>query len=339
MLFSLPELYEAYKRWVSENPMKVTDFEMSAKWASYIIAGRINDSHILSELVYCLSNLLVFFNDRIISKTNNLEMPSSGDKLKHWLTVLEYCEVFLELSAKKIWGTAGKWLIIISIQTFKCISRLLLVYKHKECIVQTPPILPLQRNNLKSSSTEQGMADLAQYQMDTVSSHLKRSGKLLRRVDVSPPIYQRDWKPVDKRQFDSTQTIEQALAGQQLIAETIYICKPMVHLGAMACFGTNTWKPWSISFIMDLLSLHLYNKTQKVENSLTNKQKLQVSRRIIGLLFYLLRSPFYDRYSKARIETFLLALANNVPLAGYVCNPLHKYLPFWQSNYFYTWST
>jgi hypothetical protein len=69
--------------------------------------------------VYCLSNLLVFFNDRIITNLRQLEVSGSGDTLKSWLTVVEYCEVLFELSAQKIWGNVGKWLVIIGVQVFK----------------------------------------------------------------------------------------------------------------------------------------------------------------------------------------------------------------------------
>lgn len=81
--------------------------------------GRINNSHVVSELVYALSNLLVLFNDRIINHVRQIELPSSGDRLKLWLTAIEYCEVFCELTAKKLWGNRGKWLIIVAIQVFK----------------------------------------------------------------------------------------------------------------------------------------------------------------------------------------------------------------------------
>ncbi|KAG5885907.1 hypothetical protein JTB14_012154 [Gonioctena quinquepunctata] len=343
VLFSFPEIYNSYKAWVCKNPQSLGDWENSAKWISYFIAGRINNSHVVSELVYCMSNLLVMFNDRIIKKTRQLDSNTAADKIKLWLTIVEYSEVFCELSASKIWGVSGKWIIITCIQVFKCISRLFLVYHHKEPIIQNPPIPVLDRKNLKSNNSNFAtMGDLAQEQLDSVSFTLKRSGRVVRKVDSSPPIGIRNWKPLQKTpsfSCENNQTIEQSLAGRQLMAETIYIAKPLVHLASMACFGTKTWKPWAVALVLDLTSLQLYRscKTKNV-NSLTPQQRLQLSRRTIVLILYLLRSPVYERHSRDRINGLLQALGR-LPLAGLICTPLAQYLPFWQSTYFYMWST
>lgn len=339
IIFTLPDLFASYKKWVSKNPLLASDYETAAKWVSYFVAGRVNDSHILSELIYSLSNLLVLFNDRVITAALKLELPNSGDRLRLWLTIIEYSEVFMELSAKKVWGNSGRWLVIIAIQVFKCLSRLLLVYHHKESIIQHPPISVLQRKEMEKNIRENGAAELAQAQLDDISFPLMRSGKVIRKINATQ-LGNRTWKPIESTNLDnSMQTIEQALAGQQLIAETVYIFKPLVHLGSMACFGKHTWKPWALSLLLDLGSLHLYANGKNMKNSLTNKQKLQISRRYVALLLYLLRSPFYERHSKGRIEALLIAISNSVPLAALICTPLRKYLPFWQSNYFYMWST
>jgi peroxin-16 len=69
--------------------------------------------------VYSLSNLLVLFNDCIIRNTRRLEAVGSGEELKTWLTILDYSEVFIEVSVNKLWGEKGRWLIIVVLQMLK----------------------------------------------------------------------------------------------------------------------------------------------------------------------------------------------------------------------------
>lgn len=83
------------------------------------LTGRIHNSQVVTQLVYSLSNLLVLFNDRIILTTQQVDQPNTASRLKLWLTVLEYSEVFVELSATKLWGIKGKWFIIACMQIFK----------------------------------------------------------------------------------------------------------------------------------------------------------------------------------------------------------------------------
>nr|CAD7392198.1 unnamed protein product [Timema cristinae] len=73
--------------------------------------------------------------------------------------------------------------------------------------------------------------------------------------------------------------------------------------------------------------------------NLTQRQRLELSRRTIALLLYLLRSPFFDKYTKHHLLRLLNTLSKHVPLMGLVLTPLAQYLPMWQDTYFYMWST
>ncbi|KAB0797304.1 hypothetical protein PPYR_08298 [Photinus pyralis] len=336
-LFSLPDLYNSYKSWVTKHPQTTSDFETTVKWVSYFIAGRINNSYIVSELVYSLSNLLVLFNDRIISQSHMNQPSSSQEVLKVWLTVLEYSEVFLELSALKLWGNHGKWFVIVCIQVFKCVSRMLLIFNYKDTVIENPPIPVLQRNNLDSKAVNENYTET---QTHSISFTLQHSGRVIRKIDSSPPIAFRSWKPLEAVDCSGTQVVQQSILDKQLMAETLYALKPILHLGSVAYFGNNTWKPWIISLALDLYSLRLYRNCSKIDKmALSKKQKQQISRRTVVLLLYLLRSPFYDRHSKERISASLKCMAAKVPLANMICNPVLQYLPFWQKTYFYMWST
>ena len=59
----------SYKRWVTSNPQLVGDSESILKWCSYLVAGYINKSVVLSELLFSAANLVTFLNDRILAGT------------------------------------------------------------------------------------------------------------------------------------------------------------------------------------------------------------------------------------------------------------------------------
>jgi len=84
-------------------------------------AGQLRNSTLAVELIYSMPNLIVLCNDLLMysSKRQHLKIPQYDSKIKIWLTVVEYTETFLEVSAKKLWGPKGKWLIIVIIQLFK----------------------------------------------------------------------------------------------------------------------------------------------------------------------------------------------------------------------------
>jgi len=83
--------------------------------------ARIKNTKVVTELVYSLSNLLVLFNDRIITNAYQTS-PSpvtTADKLKLWLTILEYVEVLFEVTARQAWTDKGKWGMAAFIQMIK----------------------------------------------------------------------------------------------------------------------------------------------------------------------------------------------------------------------------
>nr|CAD7454468.1 unnamed protein product [Timema tahoe] len=296
-----------------------------------VAPGRINNSNIVSELVFSLSNILVLYNDRIIHKASHLGDVTFGEQLKIWLTVLEYSEVFIEISSRKLWGERSRWVIVVCLQIFKCIARLLLVFQHKVGIIQNPPVTPLKRQ----SASDVQLQDERRVQWQSATFTLKKSGRVIRRVEMAPPIQGRLWKPLLKLNLPEEEGApnNQALSTLHTFSETLYVVKPLLHLGSMYYCGQKDWKPWLLSLAADLTSIQLHR------GNLSQRQRLELSRRTIALLLYLLRSPFFDKYTKRHLLRLLNTLSKHVPLMGLVLTPLAQYLPMWQDTYFYMWST
>lgn len=325
---ALVQLLTCYKRWVINNPGIVTDVETVATWSSYFVAGKINKSPIVSELVYSLSKLISLFNDRLIRDAYDNEIPHYGlrEQVKLWLTIIHYCEVFIELAIKNRWGNSGKWTAATLLQIFKCSSSLILLYRFKELPIQHPPIPALQRKKF----TEGKESD------DNTNAFftLKRSGRIVRRIDGAPPVALRDWQPIkikEDKYIDNTIEIKDLVN-----AELLHILKPIIHLAAMRVFGMKAWKQWVVALTLDLASFKLYNRHMK---ELSYEQRLELSRRKLGLALYLLRSPMYNGYSKNVIESVLTSVSNKVPVMSLICSPIIQYLSHWQDIYFYMWAS
>lgn len=337
----LRSLYDKYVKWVSSNPSALGDVEMTVKWLSYFIAGKINNSSAVSELVYSLSNLLVFYNDRIIEGAKCTEQITQTTPVVRYikviLTTLEYCEVFIELSAQKAWGSNGRWFFIILVQTIKCLGRLILTLCcPNNNIVSNPPIPVLNRKNLHEVQPETSSSCASSFmqndQNDTVV--LKRSGRVMRKVEGAPPVMARSWQPLKHEPIRGTNP---TTYGGRFIgsAELVYILKPMVHLMCIRRYGLNSWKSYLVALTADLASLRIYYKNREY---LSKDQKHELSRRCVSMLLYLMRSPFYDKYSKDRIAVLLNGIGKHVPLTGTISSLILSYIPHWQQTYFYMWS-
>ncbi|XP_026496153.2 peroxisomal membrane protein PEX16 [Vanessa tameamea] len=324
---SLTEIFAIYKRWVINNPGIVTDVETVATWSSYFVAGKINKSPVISELVYSLSKILSLFNDRLIRDAygNETQQYSLREQIKIWLTIIHYCEVFVELVVKNRWGNRGKWTAATLLQIFKCSSALVLLYRYKDIPIQHPPIPALQRKKF----TEGNNTDDNSNAFFT----LKRSGRVVRRVDGAPPIALRDWQPLKIKDEVIASNIEEK---NLLKAELLHIMKPLIHLLSMRIFGTKSWKQWLIALGMDVASFRLYSRHMK---SLSYDQRLEISRRKLGLVLYLLRSPMYNGYSKNMLESVLTTTSNKIPMMSFICGPIIQYLSHWQDIYFYMWAS
>jgi hypothetical protein len=74
--------------------------------------------------VYAMHLLLSYYGLELFSKFQLVFalfcfQPLSVEKLKRFLTVLEYGEVFIEMAAYRKWGESGKWVFIAVIQLTK----------------------------------------------------------------------------------------------------------------------------------------------------------------------------------------------------------------------------
>lgn len=176
---------------------------------------------------------------------------------------------------------------------------------------------------------------------DDTKVKLKRSGRLIRTLDHAPPRSKRTWNlsddPLSIIKMMGKEGPPTPLNDSQKLGEILHILRPLAHLTTMSKFGQDAWTPYLLSFGMDITSLHLMGDTRG--RTFTASERAEIAHRSLSLFMYLMRSPFYDSFTKKRILAILRTLADRIPIFGSLIRPYILYLPEWQKTYFYVWNS
>jgi peroxin-16 len=114
-------------------------------------------------------------------------------------------------------------------------------------------------------------------------------------------------------------------------AESLNILRPTVYAIARYVCADQSWKPFFLSLLVDGSSRYLIGDLA----ALTRDQQQEIARRMLLWAFYLLRTPFFDNFTKKHLST-VLGFLGRIPLLGIVFGNLLDLALELQAHHFYT---
>ncbi|KAG0196812.1 Peroxisomal membrane protein pex16 [Mortierella sp. GBA30] len=363
-----------YESFIFKNATQISSIESTLRSLTYILPGRFDDADLASEALFSTLNLLGIYHDTILTKhvaslpASHRPTPSPLNRYtRDWqgssltykrvamvLTIIQYTEVLIEMGVQKKWGQQYKWRVITALEAFKAAGRLALMRLTNQRMI----LHPIHTERDVDPST---LADLAEVELSVKESHwtgvrtgntrlqlsavqklsTSNSGKGTRSTsDVTEFLLSKVLTPDVVRK---PKDLVGKLSGLGAVGEYLFILRPLIYVLAMRKYGQKSWYPWFLSLAIELASRtsiqHFLAGRQRGPGAGrgcgTPLEKDEMKRRLWLLLYYVLRSPFYDQFTKERLHNFCES-ASKKPLISLVAGIVRDYQPLWESVYFYT---
>lgn len=171
---NLPNTYANY---VASNSSSISNIESSLRSLTYLLPGaRLHDSELASESVHTFVQLLSIYHDHVLkhraiqlasspsllnNKNLKIQLPkptlhskytsfwtsnsSLYSKIATLLKIAQYTELLWEMIAKRRGGEKQRWRVVVLIESFKAICRLILMRLTNSRPLVNPP-LPLRED-------------------------------------------------------------------------------------------------------------------------------------------------------------------------------------------------
>ncbi|KAG2178522.1 hypothetical protein INT44_001674 [Umbelopsis vinacea] len=305
-----------YQKFLVKQAPRIETVESWLRQLSLVIPGRFEDSDFVSQI----RNLLW----KVVARhAAVITLPSSlfNRYTRHWyrdpkfkrialtLTLVSYCEVVAEMWIKKKYSEKTRWRFVVWVEALK--YQLFKVSGGRMLLHPSHPQRDIDPSTLELAE------DSSDFDPRTGGVHYHSKE--------------------DKQQWDHPDQLVLPLQGLAKFGEIAWIVRPLVYVLAVRKFGSQSWKAWTMSLVVDLTSRGLMHSafSSRKDGQMTPLEDDEYGRRAYLLLYYLLRGPFYEHFTKPRIEAFCDATETR-PVASILAGAIRDYQPLWEDVFFYT---
>ncbi|KAF7826045.1 peroxisome biogenesis protein 16 [Senna tora] len=350
---------EVYKRWVRQNKEFVHSLESLANGMTWLLPERFSDSEIGPEAVTTILGIITAINEHIIDTTPTQNVPGSAEPNSFpyslCLSTIKDLETLVEVVAQHYYGDDKKWNFLAVTEAIKVLFRLSLFrksgYKMLLCGGETP-------NDEKDSDNLTSQHQIGRLPQSRnpwnlegkALSALSRFGENARLLSDPTRLFQ--VKHHHETMQPSASTVERptlltvmskkGLRGVLLlVGEVLFITRPLIYVLFIRKYGIRSWTPWFISLAIDCIGTSIFSlvttsmaggKKQKVKLSASEKD--EVKRRKLLLVLYLMRDPFFGKYTRQKLES-TEKVVEPIPIIGFLTAKVVELLIGAQTRYTY----
>lgn len=366
------ESMEAYKRWVRTNKDYVHSLESLANGLTWLLPERFSESEIGPEAVTAVLGMFTAVNEHIINTTPTQIHTAEPSSFPYALciTLLKDLETLVEVAAQHFLGDDKKWNFIAATEATKVCVRLALFRNSGFKMLLHGGEIPNVEKDSEASNPQNRFGHLAKFGRShgpgngknyhennpwnlegRALSALNRFGENARMVSdptwlhrvrhqraiMEPP------PSVVERPTLSAFLSEKGLRGALfMMGEVMFITRPLIYVLLIRKYGVRSWFPWCISLAVDLAGMGiLSNVTTSSQSSkdqpfhLSDLERDELRRRKLLWAFYLMRDPFFNKYTRQKLES-TERLLEPIPIVGILTAKIMELITGAQTRYTYT---
>ncbi|XP_078178150.1 shrunken seed protein (SSE1) isoform X2 [Carex rostrata] len=257
------------------------------------------------------------------------------------LSILKDGEAVVEVASQHFFGQDGKWGFIAAMEAIKALVRVAtfkesgfkMLLQGGEVLNEGKGLFANAEGSSQHSQVPRGLEGRAVNALNKFGQNAKYNLGTYRPAPVMPapkPTFSSIWH-------------EKGLHGRlYLIGEVIHVLRPVIYVLFIRKFGIKSWTPWLVSLAVELTGITLVSHATSRDSKrggrsyqLSDSEKDELKRRKNILALYILRDPFFTRYTRSRLEKVDQVLSP-VPIVGFFTSKLVELLIGIQTRYTYT---
>ncbi|KAJ1644942.1 hypothetical protein J3B02_000180 [Coemansia erecta] len=364
-------MLEKYARFVVNNAAQVNSIENGLRTLTYILPGRFADAELASEAIYTLLSFVGAYHDNLLGKAAKsgllvdkegrpVEIETTPFNRYHGrlsqksevyhatallLSGLQFSEKLVEMVVVKKLGEKLRWKVVSWIEIIKVVLRLnLLQLSGRRMVTGTvvPERLVDPANLGAAKKPVDGLQQAAQWKGGRSGLRFTPVREILDKSEGNASLSGFVTGEVrNPEAVAPAKTLIRRYRALGLAGELLFILRPLIYVLGIRKMGKRDWRPWALSLLIELFSRQMIRTDLHADrrgSSAATKHTVEtdeLSRRKWLLLYYLLRSPFFDRFTESRL-TRVAEWCNNKPLLSLLGSLIQDYQPLWQQYYFYT---